>query len=240
MCPGLTEKHGFWCSLQLKKAMWRTLVVLSLASSAAAASKYCTEEQYARDRSLIADAFSSGTLVKGPKSLRDSILIQEGEWYKMNYPQQIAFIQSYECSIGRGKQFLYLDVRSLGTGRLLSTWTLGTLKPVEELREPINPGMSGAKEDENPIGLINPGMSGAVEDENRIGLTGEVRAAFIKYAINECSKVSNSSTVCSCCADAMADKLTIKELREASINGAAGMSALWPKLAAARARCLTN
>ena len=78
-------------------------------------------------------------VVKGPKSLRDSILIQEGEWYKMNYPQQIAFMQSYECSIGGGKkQFLYLDVRSLATGRLLSTWTLGTLKPVEDLREPSN------------------------------------------------------------------------------------------------------
>src|SRR6476619_4042874 len=86
-----------------------------------------------------------------------------------------------------------------GTGRLLSAWTLGTLKPVEDLREPINPGMLGA-----------------MEDENRIGLTGEVRAAFIKYAINECSKVTDSSTVCSCSADAMADKLTIIELGEAS------------------------
>jgi hypothetical protein len=226
--------------VRLKPRVSLAVLGLILLANGACASDYCSKEQYGRDRALIADAFSRGTLVKGPKSLRDSILIQEGEWYKMNYPQQIAFIQSYECSIGRGKQFLYLDVRSLGTGRLLSTWTLGTLKPVEELREPINPGMSGAKEDENPIGLINPGMSGAMEDENRIGLTGEVRAAFIKYAISECSKVSNSSTVCSCCAGAMADKLTIKELRKAFANGAAGMSALWPKLAAARARCLTN
>jgi hypothetical protein len=79
-----------------------------------------------------------------------------------------------------------------------------------------------------------------MEDENRIGLTGDVRAAFIKFAINECSKVSNSSTVCSCSADAMADKLTIKELKVASVDGVAGMRALWPKLAAARERCLTN
>ena len=229
-------------TVQLKKAAWRTVIVLSLASSAATASEYCTKEQYGRDRSLIADAFSNGTLVKGPKGLRDSILVEEGEWFTMNYPKQIAFMQSFECAMGgaRGKKFLYMDVRSLSTGKLLATWTLGTLKPVEDLREPINPGMSGAMEDENPIGLINPGMSGAMEDENRIGLTGEVRAAFIKYGINECSKVSNSSTVCSCSADAMADKLTIKELREASANGAAGMRALWPKLAAARARCLRN
>ena len=34
-----------------------------------------------------------------------------------------------------------------------------------------------------------------MEDENRIGLTGEVRAAFIKSAIDECNKVSNSATV---------------------------------------------
>jgi hypothetical protein len=191
----------------------------------AAASEYCTKEQYQVDRALIDNAIKTGTIVKGPKAFRDSILVEEGMWFGMNYPRQIAFMQSFECTTGGagGKKFLYLDVRSLGTGRLLSTWTLGTLKPVEDLREPINPGMSGA-----------------MEDENRIGLTGEVRAAFIKYAINECSKVTNSSTVCSCSADAMADKLTIKELKVASVNGAAGIRALWPKLGAARERCLTN
>jgi hypothetical protein len=208
--------------------------------SSAAASEYCTKEQYERDRALIADAFSNGTLVKGPQGLRDSVLVQEGEWYKMNYPQQIAFMQSFECSLGGGKKrFLYMDVRSLATGKLLATWTLGTLKPAEEPREPTTPGVSGAIEGENRIDLINPGMSGATEDENRIGLTGEVRAAFIKYAINECNKVSNSATVCSCCANAMADRLSLKELKEASANQG-GMSALWPKLAEARKRCLTN
>ena len=78
-------------------------------------------------------------------------------------------------------------------------------------------------------------MSGATEDQNRIGLTGEIRAAFIKYAINECNKVSNSATVCSCCANAMADRLSLKELEEASAN-----QTLWPKLVEARKRCLTN
>ena len=127
---------------------------------------------------------------------------------------------------------LYMDVRSLGTGRLLATWTpLGALKPAEEPRE---------IEGENRIDLINPGMSGATEDENRFGLTGGVRAAFIKYAINECNKVSNSATVCSCGANAMADRLSLKELEEASANQGAGMSALWPKLAEARKPCLTN
>ena len=32
-----------------------------------------------------------------------------------------------------------------------------------------------------------------MEDENRIGLTGEARAAFIKSAIDECNKRSESS-----------------------------------------------
>jgi hypothetical protein len=31
-----------------------------------------------------------------------------------------------------GKHLLYMDVRSLATGRLLATWTLGVLKPAEE------------------------------------------------------------------------------------------------------------
>ena len=218
-------------------AMFLGLVLLS----SAAASEYCTKEQYQQDRTLIDNAIKTGTIVKGPKAFRDSILVEEGMWFGMNYPKQIAFVQSFECSIGGGKKhFLYMDVRSLATGKLLATWTLGTLKPAEEARKPTTPGVSGAIEGEDPINLINPGMSGAMEDENRIGLTGDVRGAFIKYAINECSKVSNSSTVCSCSANAMADRLTIKELKEASTNRGAGMSALWPKLAAARKPCLTN
>ena len=92
--------------------------------SSAAASEDCTKEQYEHDRALIQDAESEGTLVRGPKSLRDSILVEEGMWFGMNYPKQIAFMQSFECSLGRGKkQFLYMDVRSLATGKLLATWT---------------------------------------------------------------------------------------------------------------------
>ena len=51
----------------------------------------------------------------------------------MNYLKQIAFMQSYECAMAgaRGKQLLYTDVRSLATGKLLATWTLGELKPAE-------------------------------------------------------------------------------------------------------------
>ena len=202
--------------------------------SSAAASEYC---QYEHGRALIQDAESEGTLVRGPKSLRDSILVEEGMWFGMNYRKQIAFVQSFECAMGGagGKKLLYMDVRSLGTSRLLATWTpLGALKPAEEPRETTTPGVSGI-EGENRVDLINPGMSGATEDENRIGLTGGVRAAFIKYAINECNKVSNSATVCSCGANAMADRLSLKELEEASAN-----QTLWPKLAEARKRCLTN
>ena len=105
---------------------------LTLLSSLACASEYCTKEQYERDHVLIADAFSNGTLANGPKGLRNSILIEDGEWYKMNYPQQIAFMQSFECSVGSGKkEFLYMDVGSLATGKLLATWTLGVLKPAD-------------------------------------------------------------------------------------------------------------
>jgi hypothetical protein len=61
------------------------------------------------------------------QKLRDSILMEKGEWYKMNYPQQNAFMQSFEYSIGGcKKQFLYMNVRSLANGKLLATWTFGT------------------------------------------------------------------------------------------------------------------
>jgi hypothetical protein len=106
---------------------------VTLASSAAA-DEYCTKVQYERDRALIESTISSGTLVKGPKSLRDSILVQEDMWFQMNYPGQIAFMQSFECSVSGGKKkFLYMDVRSLATGKLLATWTLGALKPADGL-----------------------------------------------------------------------------------------------------------
>ena len=101
--------------------------------SSASASEYCTKEQYERDRALIENTISTGTLVKGPKSLRDSILVQESMWFEMNYPKQIAFMQSFDCAMGgtSGRHLLYMDVRSLDTGKLLATWSLGALEPAE-------------------------------------------------------------------------------------------------------------
>jgi len=192
---------------------------LTLLSNLACASEYCTKEQYQHDHALIENAFSTGMLVKGPKGLRDSILVQEGMWFEMNYPKQIAFMQSFECSLAGGstKQLLYMDVRSLATGNLLATWTLGELKPAQGM---TNPGMSEG----------NNGMSEVMGDENRIGLTGEYRAAFIQVTIDECNKSSNSAppTYCGCYANALADSISTKELKE-------GMTA--QKIAAARTLC---
>lgn len=105
---------------------------LTFLSNLAAASEYCTKEQYDRDRALIEDAIRTGMLVKGPKNLRDSILVKEDEWFKMDYPQQIVFMQSFECAMAGlgGKHLLYMDVRSLASGRLLATWSIGTLNPL--------------------------------------------------------------------------------------------------------------
>jgi hypothetical protein len=104
-----------------------------LISSHIAASEYCSKEQYQRDRALIENAISAGTIVKGPKGLRESILVQEKMWFGMNYLQQIDFMRSFECSMSgtSGKKLLYMDVRSFATGELLATWAVGTLKPTE-------------------------------------------------------------------------------------------------------------
>src|SRR6478735_7741573 len=114
---------------------------LTLVSSSAAVSEYCTKEQYESDVALIKGAISAGTIVKGPATLRDSILVQESMWFGMNYPQQIAFMQSFDCANAgpTGKHLLYVDVRSLATGRLLATWFAGALKPTEEPRAQTNP-----------------------------------------------------------------------------------------------------
>jgi hypothetical protein len=105
----------------------------------------------------------------------------------------------------------------------LATWFAGTLKPTEEPHE-----------------LTNPGMPEGLEDENRIGLTGEGRATFIKTTIDGCNQRSSSAHPidCSCFANAMADSVSIKELKE--ISAAEGMTALRPKMEAATKRCLTN
>ena len=181
----------------------------------AAASEECTKEKSEDDRAFIESAISAGTLAKGPKGLRDSMLIQDGFWFDMNYLEQIVFMQRFECaaSAGSGKKLLYMDVRSLGTGRLLATWTLGVLKPGEG-RPATN----------------NPEMSDEIEDNNHIGLTGEARAAFIKSAIDECNKKTTSSTYYSCYANAIADSVSVKELME-------GMAALRPKADAATKSC---
>ena len=98
-------------------------LMLTLSGCPVHASAYCTKEQYQHDHALIEGAFSSGMLVKGPNGLRDYILVQETKWYEMNYLQQIAFMQSFECDLAGGsdKQLLYMDVRSLATGKLLAT-----------------------------------------------------------------------------------------------------------------------
>jgi hypothetical protein len=89
-------------------------------------------------------------------------------WLGMNYPKQIAFMQSFECAMAglSGKHLLYMDVRSLATGGLLATWTLGVLKPAEE-----------------PHDVTIPGTPEVMADENRIGLTGEARATFIQVPL---------------------------------------------------------
>ena len=44
---------------------------LSVIASLACASDYCTKEQYERDRAFIESAITAGTIVKGPKGLRE-------------------------------------------------------------------------------------------------------------------------------------------------------------------------
>ena len=199
-----------------------------LLPSLAYGSDYCTKEQYEHDRAFIENAIATGTLAKGPKGLRESMLVQEGFWFGMNYAEQIAFMQRFECAAAglSGKTFLYMDVRSLANGRLMATWTLGVLKPAEG--GPTSPP-------------TKPGMSESV-DENRIGLTGEARAAFIRSALDACNKSSPSPTFCSCYANAMADRLSMTELKQMSSagNGEASVIAFRSKLEAAARRCRTN
>ena len=79
-----------------------------------------------------------------------------------------------------------------------------------------------------------------MEDENRIGLTGQARTDFIKSVNNECNKNATSPYYCSCYANALADSVSIKELKEpAPENREAAMNALQPKINAAEKRCGT-
>jgi hypothetical protein len=218
------------------------IVGLMLWSTLAVASENCTKEQYEIDKARIQAAFSAGTLANGPKDAlqREYILVDERTWFAMNYLRQIAFMQSFECSLAGGskKQLLYMDVRSLATGNLLATWTLGVLKPTQESQGITNPPAQESH------GVTNPGMPEVMEEETRIGLTGEGRAAFINNAIDACNKRGESAppTDCSCYANAMADSVSIEELKEITVPGTqeAGMIALRPKMDAAAKRCLRN
>jgi hypothetical protein len=204
------------------------LVFLSLALFVhpSLAADSCTKEQYELDRSFIDSAFKAGTLEKGPRGLRDSILVQESFWFEMNYPEQITFMQRFECASAglSGKQFLYMDVRSLATGRLLATWTLGMLNPAEGSYSPTEPG----------------GSEGS--DESVIGLTGETRRRFIDKAIDACTRSGGSESYCSCYANAMADSLSIKDLSamSAARNQVSAMTAIRSKLEDAGRHCMTN
>ena len=74
----------------MRAASVATIICVGLLLSlSAAASDYCTKEQYARDHAMIADAFTRGALFKGPKGLRDSILIQEGRVVQNGLPSTV-------------------------------------------------------------------------------------------------------------------------------------------------------
>jgi hypothetical protein len=70
---------------------------------------------------------STDIVVQGLTNLRGSILVQETMWFDMNYLQQTAFMQLFDCTMGgaAGKHLLYMDVRSLATGQIggdLDAW----------------------------------------------------------------------------------------------------------------------
>jgi hypothetical protein len=89
------------------------------------------------------------------------------------------------------------------------------------------------------VGMMMAGGA-AADDENRIGLTGEARAAFIRSTIDACNGKA-APTYCSCYANALADSVSIKELKEpAPENREAATMALRPKIDAAAKRCLTD
>jgi hypothetical protein len=203
------------------------LVVLgwTFLANVAFSTEYCTKGQYESDRAFIENATSNGWLARGPKGLRDSILIKEREWFKMNYLEQTAFMQAFECSLAgtSGKQLIYMDVRSLETGSLLATWSLGTLEPTRGAIPRANPD------------------TGETQDPKRMGLTGQGRVAFIKAATEECNRRA-AKIDCSCYANAVADYITIDELEAASglKNQEAAIIVLRPKLEAAAKSCLKN
>jgi hypothetical protein len=168
-------------------------------------------------------AINAGTIAKGPKGLRDSMLVQESFWFDMNYPEQITFMQRFECAAAgvSGKHLLYHGCeiacqRQVELGRL------------EWLSRPRGPTTRPSQECQKSV------------DENRVGLTGEARTAFVNSAVDACNKSSASPTYCSCYANAMADSLSAAELKQMAAPGnqEAGMTALRPKLEAAARRCL--
>ena len=144
--------------------------------------------------------------------------MEESDWFQKNYLKQVAFMQSYECSVGRGKKFLYLDIRSLSTGKLLATWRLGALEPVN--------------------GVPNPN-SNVSEGDYGVGESGQTSTDFVHSVIEGCRSQSGSSTFCSCYAKALENSLSIEELKQASSAASpdAALASLRPKMEAAAKRC---
>src|SRR6478752_6781054 len=138
------------------------VLAFTFLSSIACASEYCTKEQYERDNALITGAFSNGTLLKGPKSLRDSILVEEGMWFGMNYPKQIAFMQSYECAMAGASGKHLLHGREVAWHRQvvidLDTWGIEANRRALQPDQPRNARTNGRREPhwpnrETPSGL---------------------------------------------------------------------------------------
>ena len=144
--------------------------------------------------------------------------MEESDWFQKNYLKQVAFMQAYECSVGQGKKFLYLDIRSLSTGKLLATWRLGALEPADGVPNP------------------NSNMS---ESDDSIGEFGQTSTDFVHSVIEVCRSKSGSSTFCSCYAKALENSLSIEELKQASSAAShdSALAFLRPKMEAAAKRC---
>ena len=184
----------------------------------AGAAEYCSKEQYESDRVLISDAVKNGILAEVPNGIGDSILVEESDWFEKKYLKQVAFMQSYECSVGRGKKFLYLDVRSLSTGKLLATWRLGALEPANEVPNP---------------------NSNVSEGDDGFGKSGQTSTDFVHSVIEVCRSQSSSPTFCACYAKALENSLSLEELKQASSAASpdAALATLRPKMEAAAKRC---
>ena len=103
-------------------------LIALIAGTAPAVAFDCNAANHAAAYAKMDRAFKSGRLQTSPGGGGLAVLVADGLWHSMNYPQKQRFAEELTCAVaGVGKGITEMRFKSLQTGKTIGEWKLTTL-----------------------------------------------------------------------------------------------------------------